>query len=280
MKKRVLVVLMSLVLFVSPFKAFADYVFDESGLTVFFLDVGQGDSSIIICDGEVMMIDGGDSSHSQFIFSFLRNTLKIPYIDVMVATHPHADHVGGLAAALNACPVGVLFTPIIDYDTKVWNSVLKYAEAQGTPIFIPYTGDEFPLGNAMVKIIGPVYYSDSMNNLSLVLRIEYGDVSLLFMGDAEWEEEHDLLESGVELSSDVLRVGHHGSSTSTSEAFLSAVAPEYAVISVGEDNTYNHPDDDTLEKLITFGCDIKRTDHSGTIICHTDGVSIEFATQK
>lgn len=157
---------------------------------------------------------------------------------------------------------------------------MKYAEAQGPPVFIPYTGDEFPLGNAVVKIIGPVYYSDSMNNLSLVLRIEYGDVSFLFMGDAEWEEENDLLESRVELSADVLRVGHHGSNTSTSELFLSAVAPDYAVISVGKDNSYNHPDDETLERLIKLGCDIKRTDHSGTIICHTDGESISFATQR
>lgn len=125
-------------------------------LYVHFLDVGQGDAAIIIADEAVMMIDGGDAKHSSLIYTYLRDTLKIDNIDVMIATHPQADHAGGLSAALNACTVGVIYTPEIAYDTKTWNNVLRYAEAQGTPVIIPMPGDEFDLGGATVEILGPV----------------------------------------------------------------------------------------------------------------------------
>ena len=186
-----------------------------------------------VCEGAVMIVDGGPPSASQFIYSFLRNTLKIDHIDVMIATHPHADHVGGLSAALNACSVDVLYTSETNYDTKAWQSVLKYADAQGTPVIIPYPGDSFDLGSATVEILGPLWYHNSLNDLSLIIKITYGDTSILITGDAEWEAEHDLLDAGIDVSADVLRVGHHGSNTSTSYQFLRAVAPTYGIISVG-----------------------------------------------
>lgn len=129
-----------------------DLAIAESGLQVYFLNVGQGDSSILICDNEVLMIDGGDSSCSQYIYSFLRNTLALDHIDVMIATHPHADHVGSLSAALNACTVEVLYTSEIEYDSETWQSVVRYANDQGTPVIIPEAGDEFYIGKARVLI--------------------------------------------------------------------------------------------------------------------------------
>ena len=248
----------------------------ETGLRIYFLDVGQGDAAVIICDGEAMMIDGGDSKHSSYIYSFLKNTLELEEIKIMVASHPHADHVGGLAAALNACPVGVLYTPVIEYDTKVWNSVIKYAEAQGTPILIPEPGEELVLGSAVVTILGPIWYSNNMNNLSLIVKITYGDTSFLFTGDAEWDEEHDLIEAGIDVSADVLKVAQHGSETSTSYLFLREVSPTYAVISVSKESQYGHPTSAVLSRLEDAGTIIYRTDLHGTIECFSDGETITF----
>ena len=249
---------------------------DTSGLKIYFLDVGEGDAAVIICDNEVMMIDGGNTQYSSFVYSFLRNTLSISEINIMIASHPHADHVGGLAAALNACPVDVLYTPIIEYDTKAWNSVLKYAKAQGTPILIPEIGEQLTLGKATIEFLGPIFYHCDTNNLSLIVKIVYGNTSFLFTGDAEWDEEHDLLEVGKDISADVLKVGHHGSKSSTSYRFLRKVSPGYAVISVGARNQYGHPDEVTLSRLEDAGIIVYRTDLNGTIECCSDGSIISF----
>lgn len=250
------------------------------GLYAYFLDVGQGDATVIVCDGEVLMIDGRPSSASQFIYSFLRNTLQINHIDVMIATHPHADHIGGLSAALNACVVDVLYTSEINYDTKAWQSVLKYTDAQGTPVVIPFPGDFFEIGGATVEILGPLWYHNSLNDLSLIIKVTYGDTSLLITGDAEWEAEHDLLDAGVDVSANVLRVGHHGSNTSTSYQFLRAVAPQYGIISVGKDNTYGHPDEETLSRLEDADVIVMRTDQLGTIVCYSNGTELIFSSMN
>jgi len=175
--KRSLIALLALLSLTTPSQA----VWAEAGLRIYFLDVGQGDASIAVCDGVVMMIDGGDPAHSQYIYSFLRNTLGISDIEVMIASHPHSDHVGGLAAALNACSVGVLYTPELDYDTKAWQSVIKYANAQGTPILIPLPGDEFDLGGASVQILGPLWHHNDINNMSLIVKICYGNTSCYYI---------------------------------------------------------------------------------------------------
>lgn len=249
---------------------------EEGLLHIYYVDVGQADSTIITCDDDVFMIDGGNVADSQLIFSVLRNTLRIEHIDCMIATHPHEDHVGGLAAALNACSVDRLLTPVLEYDTKAFHSMMKYAEKQGTIIEIPSVGDSFMIGSARVDILGPLRFYENNNDKSIVCRITHGENTFLFGGDAEWTSEHDLVDSGVDLSADVLKVNHHGSDTSTSYVFLRAVMPEYAVISVGKGNAYGHPSKAVLSRLRDAGAEVFRTDELGSIECISDGTSITF----
>jgi len=249
---------------------------EDGNLTIYYVDVGQADSTIVMCDDDVLMIDGGNVADSQFIFSMLRNTLGIQHIDYMIATHPHEDHVGGLAAALNACSVGILFTPVLEYDTKAFQSMMKYARAQETDIIIPKPWDSFMIGMARVDILGPQKKYSNTNDLSIVCKITYGQTTFLFGGDAEWEAEHDLVESRADLRADVLKVNHHGSDTSSSYVYLRSVIPSYAVISVGANNAYGHPSESVLSRLKDAGTVVMRTDQLGTIKCISDGENIAF----
>lgn len=204
---------------------------EDGNLTIYYVDVGQADSTIVICDDAVLMIDGGNVADSQFIFSMLRNTLGISHIDHMIATHPHEDHVGGLAAALNACSVDVLYTPVLEYDTKAFYSMVKYAQKQGTEIIVPTSGHSFMVGTARVDILGPLKKYKNTNDLSIICKLTYGQTTFLFGGDAEWEAEHDLVESGANLRADVLKVNHHGSDTSSSYVYLRSVIVQYILTS-------------------------------------------------
>lgn len=254
--------------------------FAGTGLTVTFLDVGQGAGAIIQCDDQVMMFDGGDSSNSSLVYSYLHNTLGIEHIDAMIASHPHADHIGGLSGALNACSVDTLYSPVAEYDSKQFSSLLKYAEKQGLSLTIPSVGDTFTIGGATATFLSPAKPYDNTNDLSLVVRLQYGETSFLFTGDAEWDAEHDMVESGADLSATVLSVGHHGSNTSSSYVFLREVMPKYAVISVGKDNSYGHPSEATLSRLRDAGAQVYRTDLQGTMTCVSDGHTVTFETGK
>lgn len=250
----------------------------SEGLTVHFLDVGQADAAILLCDGQVMMIDGGNAADSQLVYAYLTKTLGLDTIDVMIATHPHEDHIGGLSAALNACRVNVLYSPVTSWNTKVFASLETYAEKQGLTMAIPRKGESFSLGEAVVTFLSDGQGFSDTNDMSLVVRVDYGATSFLFTGDAEWDAEHALLADGVRLSCTVLKVGHHGSETSTCYAFLREIMPQYAVISVGKNNAYGHPSQDTLSRLRDAGAQIFRTDESGTIICYSDGTQVTFTS--
>lgn len=252
----------------------------ESSLQIHFIDVGQGDAALLICDGESLMIDGGSAGDSSLIYSYLVNTMQLGHIDYMIATHAHDDHVGGLAAALNACSVGTVYSPVTDDVSEAFQNFKKYAEANADSFVLPSVGDSFTVGAASVQFLSPAYQYDEVNDTSLVVRIEYGSTSFLFMGDSEIPVEKDLLSSGYELSSTLLKVGHHGSNTSSSEAFIEAVRPEYSVISVGSDNAYGHPVEAVLARLQAVGSSIYRTDEQGTIICTSDGEHLSFACEK
>ena len=190
------------------------------------------------------------------------------------------DHVGGLAAILAVYPTEQILSPTRTYSSACFDDFLYYADQQDITITIPDPGDSFYLGNAEVTVLGPVKSYADPNNTSIVVKVEFGDTSFLFTGDMEKDAETDMLDYGMDVSADVLKVGHHGSSTSTGYRFLYEVDPEYAVISVGKDNTYGHPHRETVAILGDAGVPMLRTDELGTILAVTDGSEITFTWEK
>ncbi len=262
-----------------PTQATSAEIPEDSSFEVHFIDVGQADSALILCDGMAMLIDGGNVEDSSLIYTYLKNH-EINHLDYIVCTHAHEDHVGGLAGALNYATVDVAYCPVESYDSEAFNSFKKYLEKQGVSISVPSAGDAFALGSASVTVLGPINPSDEPNNTSIVLRVVYGSTSFLFTGDAEREEEQDILDAGYSLSSTVLKVGHHGSENSTTYPFLREVMPQYAVISVGADNSYGHPTEETLSRLRDASVTVFRTDMQGSIICTSDGKTVSFGVER
>lgn len=249
-------------------------------LQVHFLDVGQADSALVLCDNQAMLIDGGNKGDSDFIYTYLKNH-DVTHLDYIIATHAHEDHVGGLAGALNFATAGIAYCPVTSYNSKAFSNFVKYLDNQGVEITLPSAGDSFMLGSASVEILAPITYPQSgTNNSSIVLKIVYGNTSFLFTGDIEREAEYEILEAGYDLASIALKVAHHGSDTSTTYPFLREVMPTYAIISVGNGNSYGHPAESTLSKLRDADVIVYRTDLNGTIICTSDGETVSFSTTK
>ena len=245
---------------------------DASLLKVRFIDVGQGDCALISCDGQWLLIDAGPPQASSTVYSVLQR-LGVTRLDYLVSTHPDADHAGGISGALEAATCGTFYSPTTESDTRTWRGVCERLDRQGVPITIPSPGDSFSLGAARVTFLGPVRPARDDNNNSLVLRIDHGGDSFLFTGDAEREEESDLVAAGANLRADVLKVGHHGSAGASSPAFLAAVAPEHAVISVGE-NSYGHPTEEVLGRLAAQNARVLRTDRDGDLLAVSAGDGI------
>lgn len=248
----------------------------EAKLTVSFIDVGQGDSTLIECEGEAMLIDAGTySSHIQILDHL--NKRKIKNLEYCVATHPHSDHIGGMSEIINAFNVETLVYPLCEENTYI-NSVLDVCDEKGVSYYNPEAFDTFTLGGATITVLSPQkdeIYSN-LNNYSLVLKLEYKDVSFLFTGDAESPVEAKLVYNLTDLKTDVLKCGHHGSATSTSFEFLNAVNPAAAVISCGMDNDYGHPHPETLRSLAYRNIETYRTDLMSTIVAASDGKNISF----
>lgn len=222
---------------------------ENSTFSVHYIDVGQADAAFVLCDEQTMLIDGGNVADSSLIVAYLKN-LNIDYLDYIVCTHAHEDHVGGLSGALSIAKAGVVYAPETTADTKAYNNFIQKAAEQNLQITHPSPGDSIPLGSSTVQFLGPITGNvDDTNSTSIVLKIIYGDTSFHFTGDAERDEELTIIDAGYDLSSDVLKVGHHGSDSSTSYVFLREIMPQYAVISVGSGNNYGHPTEEVLSRL-------------------------------
>ena len=248
-------------------------------LSVHYIDVGQADCALLECAGQYMIIDGGNVDDSDLVVTYLQDQ-GVEQLHTVICTHAHEDHVGGLAAVLAVYPTEQILSPTRTYSSACFDDFLYYADQQDIAITIPDPGDSFYLGNAEVTVLGPVKSYADPNNTSIVVKVEFGDTSFLFTGDMEKDAETDMLDYGMDVSADVLKVGHHGSSTSTGYRFLYEVDPEYAVISVGKDNTYGHPHRETVAILADAGVPMLRTDELGTILAVTDGSEITFTWEK
>jgi len=248
-------------------------------LAVHFIDVGQADCALLLCAGQSLLIDGGNVADSSLVVSYL-TAQGIEYLDYVVCTHAHEDHVGGLSGPLHAFPVGAVYSPVTTYSTKAFEDFLSATEAQGLSLTVPVPGDTFALGNAAVTILGPTKDYTDTNNTSIVLRVDFDEVAFLFTGDMEEPAEKDLLASGASLWATVLKVGHHGSRTSTSYQFLREVLPTYAVISVGTGNSYGHPNEEVTSRLYDADVTVYRTDLQGNIIATSDGKEVTFTTEQ
>ena len=249
-------------------------VTEDGSFTIHFIDVGQADSALVTCDGHYMLIDGGNVDDSDLVYSVLERETN-GHLDYVVGTHAHEDHIGGLSGAFETVTADATFCPVTDYNSKAFRNFKQYAEEKGNGLTIPSVGDTFSLGNAEVTVIAVNSVPDDTNNTSIVLRIVYGDTSFLFTGDAEEEAEEVILQSGQDIQSTVLKVGHHGSNTSSSEDFLKQINPTYAVIMAGKNNSYGLPKQKILDRLTKIGAKVYRTDEEGTIMMISNGNNIE-----
>ncbi|MDO4289288.1 MAG: MBL fold metallo-hydrolase [Eubacterium sp.] len=254
----------------------------EGSLLVHYIDVGQGDCILIQTpSGKNMLIDAGNPGDFETIDAYLQSK-GVKRLDAIMATHPHSDHIGAMAEVVKAYDVGEIYAPKVNHNTQTYKNFLKAAAAKGIAITPAHAGVTIDLDPAVgIELFSPVQdksYSE-LNSYSPITKLTYGDRAFVFTGDAEMDAEADALAyGGARLKADVLKLGHHGSDTSSSQAFLQAVSPAYAVISVGQDNSYGHPAQTTLDHL--QGVNIYRTDTMGTVTAVCDGTSLRFVTQR
>ena len=249
---------------------------DGSTLEVHYLDVGQGDATLIVCGDGAMLIDAGNNSWGDDVRDYLEYQ-GVEDLDYVIGTHPDADHIGGLDVVMEAFDCGTVIMPDYEKETKTYEEVIDVMNQKGLELTLPQVGTVYELGEAAFTIVAPQGdYGDNANDYSVGILLEHGENRFLFTGDAEEDSEADMLNSGIDLSADVFKAAHHGSRTANTEAFLERVDPGYVVISCGEGNSYGHPHAEVLNRLREMGIKVFRTDEEGTITATSDGSSITF----
>lgn len=255
----------------------------DGNAKVHFINVGQGDSELIISDdGKTILIDTGEAEYGATVVNYLKS-LGITHLDYVIATHPHSDHMGGMATVvLSDITIGKIIIPQIPEEfiptTKTFEGFLDAVSDKGYKLSAAKT-ETFDFGSGKISIFTTDYDDDNLNNYSVVTRFDFGNSSFLFTGDMESKVEKELLKVGYDVDVDVLKVGHHGSSTSSSKDFLNVVTPDYCVIECG-DNSYNHPHSDIVERLKGYTDIILRTDINGHVVFTTDGNTLEYTTEN
>ena len=248
-------------------------------LLVHFIDVGQADCALLEYKGNYVLIDGGNVEDGSLVVSYLEQQ-GVETLSAVICSHAHEDHVGGLPAVLAVYPTEAVYAPTRTYSSKVFDDFLYYTDQQGLAVTIPAPGDTFTLGqDVQLSILGPTQSYADPNDTSIIVLAQFGQTRFLFTGDMETGAENDMLDywgADFDWQVDVLKVGHHGSDTSTGYRFLNAVMPTHAVISVGAGNSYGHPHEVPLSRLEDAGCILYRTDELGTVIAASNGSEITF----
>lgn len=249
----------------------------KGNLEVHFIDVGQGDATLIRQGEHAMLIDAGDNSKGTAVQAYLQSQ-NIQSLDYVIGTHPDSDHIGGLDVVLYKFEWDTVMMPHLEKDTRTYEDVKKVIQDKNQKVTVPKPGDTYTLGEAEFTIVCPqkADYGDNSNDYSIGLRLTYGENHFLFTGDAEEASEQDMLASGMDLSADVFKAAHHGSDTANTEGFLKSVNPKYVVISCGEGNSYGHPRAAVLNELRQMGAEVYRTDEQGTIVAYSDGKNITW----
>lgn len=245
-------------------------------LKIYFIDVGQADSILLEQNGKFMLIDAGNNDDGELVVNYLKEK-GVQKLDYVIATHAHEDHIGGMDNVINSFDEEKILFPKTTSTTKTFEDFVNAVKNKNKKLYAPQSGEKFTFANSTFEILAPNSdnYEDA-NNYSIVIKLTYKENSFLFAGDAEEILENEILNKGYDLKSDLIKIGHHGSSSSTSDKFLKAIEPDYAVICVGKDNSYNHPKKSVMDRLKKYGIKVYRTDEQGSITAISDGKSISF----
>jgi len=245
-------------------------------LKVHFIDVGQADSILLQQGSNSMLVDAGNNGDAKVIKDYLTKQ-EVKELQYFIGTHKDEDHIGSADYIINSFKVGKIYFPKQTATTQTFKDFVTTVKNKGLSLTVPKVGEQFKLGDALITVLAPNSnsYEDS-NDYSIVIKVTYGSTSFLLTGDAETESEHEMVTAGTDLTATVLKVGHHGSRTSTSKAFLDKVNPKYSVTSVGTDNKYGHPTQEVMDRLKNKGVKVFRTDEQGTIIATSNGKDVSF----
>ncbi len=249
----------------------------ENTLDITYLDVGQADSILIQNEGHNMLIDAGNNEDGPLLVQYFKEQ-NITKFDYLIATHPHEDHIGGMDDIINNFDIEKIYMPDVTTTTKTFLDVLEAIEKKNMTYDVPNINQNFSLGNTLFQVIYTGNDKKNLNNSSIVLKATFKNTSYLFTGDATSEVEKKILNKNIQAT--VLKVGHHGSKYSTTTDFLNKVNPKYAIISVGKNNSYNHPNQVTINKLEKKNIEIHRTDQEGSIFLKSDGKTINITSKK
>ncbi|MFY9198662.1 MAG: ComEC/Rec2 family competence protein [Acutalibacteraceae bacterium] len=256
---------------------------DNYPLSVHFIDVGQGDCIFIKIGDNTMLIDSGEKNNDEKIIKYLRNN-GVDRVDYIIATHPHSDHIGAMETIIESFEIKNVIMPRLSEQnmptTKGYEKFLIAVKNSGANVIAATPFNEYEFGDANFAILSPSNQSKNLNNMSVVIKLSFGDTSFLFTGDAESQVEQELISSGYDIRSNVLKMGHHGSNTSNTERFLQAVNPSFSVISCGKDNSYGHPHEEVVELLNKYDINYKRTDKNGIIVVGSDGSNLTYITER
>lgn len=276
-----------------PQTAVDSFIAKDADLEIHFIDVGQGDCSLIKWEDSAILIDCGERDQADTVLKYLKKQ-GVKKLDYIIATHPHSDHIGAMAEIISNVEAGKVIAPKVSSEmtptTKTYERFLQALRDKGMRLTAAKPKTVYTLESAAAEaegkkppsfeILAPNGDYDDLNNYSVVIRLTYGSTSYLFTGDAEKKSEKEILALGEELDSDLLKVGHHGSSTSTTDDFLAEVSPKYCIIQCGTGNSYGHPHAETIEKIGDIGAKWYSNDRDGNIVVYSDGDSIFIQTEK